>query len=54
MMTPIIVFLRSVASLDLELEQIDMRTFLHGNLEEKIYMEQIEWFALKGKEHLVY
>ena len=28
-------------------------TFLHGDLEEKIYMEQQEGFSAKGEEHLV-
>jgi hypothetical protein len=35
-----------VALLDLELEQIDLKTaFLHGDLHEDIYMEQLEGFA---------
>ena len=41
-------------SLDLEIEQLDVKTaFLHGDLEEEIYMEQPEGFEEPGKEHLV-
>ncbi|KAL6326013.1 hypothetical protein AAG906_038505 [Vitis piasezkii] len=36
------------------IEQLDVKTaFLHGDLEEEIYMEQPEGFTIKGKEHLV-
>jgi hypothetical protein len=28
-------------------------TFLHGDLEEEIYMKQLEGFAVKGKKELV-
>ena len=30
-----------------------MMTFLHGYLEEKIYMKQPKYFTMKGKEELV-
>ncbi|RVW50384.1 Retrovirus-related Pol polyprotein from transposon TNT 1-94 [Vitis vinifera] len=43
-----------VAHFDLELHQMDVKTtFLNGNLDEDIYMEQPEGFAKKGNEHLV-
>jgi hypothetical protein len=29
-------------------------TFLHGDIEEEIYMKQPEGFAMKGKKELVY
>ena len=28
-------------------------TFLHGHIEEEIYVEQLEGFKVKGKEDLV-
>nr|CAJ86192.1 H0306F03.15 [Oryza sativa] len=43
-----------VAMHDYELEQMDVKTaFLHGELEEDIYMEQPEGFVVPGKENLV-
>jgi hypothetical protein len=43
-----------VAINDYELEQLDVKTaFLHGDLEEDIYMDQPEGFIIPGKEHLV-
>jgi ATP-binding cassette subfamily B (MDR/TAP) protein 1 len=39
---------------DLELLQLDVKTtFLHGDLDEEIYMEQPQGFASPGREHLV-
>jgi hypothetical protein len=36
------------------LEQIDVKTaFLHGDLEEQIYIEQSEGFSQPGQEHSV-
>ena len=52
--TSIRVVLAMVAHLDMELEQMDVKTaFLHGDLEEQIYMEQPEGFSQPGQEHLV-
>ena len=47
--------LRVVASADLELKQLDKKTtFLHGDLEEDIYMSQPAGFTTTGEEgHLV-
>ena len=52
-MSSIRVVLELVASLDLKLEQLDVKTtFLHGDLKEEIYMDQPEGFKVKGKEHI--
>eukprot|EP00253_Pinus_taeda_P018644 PITA_18644 len=38
---------------DFEVEQMDVKTsFLHGDLEEEIYMKKPEGFAVKGKKEL--
>ena len=43
-----------VAMHDYELEQLDVKTaFLHGELEEHIYMDQPEGFVVLGKEDMV-
>ncbi|CAJ2642124.1 unnamed protein product [Trifolium pratense] len=53
-MTSIRVVLGLAVSLNLEVEQLDVKTaFLHGDLEEELYMEQPEGFEVKGKEELV-
>ena len=53
-MSSIRVALGLIASMDLELEQLDVKTtFLQGDLEEEIYMAQPKGFEFKGKEHLV-
>ena len=54
-MNSICVVLGLASSLDLELEQLDVKTaFLHGDLEEEIYMIQLKGFEVKGKEHMVW
>ena len=54
-MTSIITILSLVAAEDLHLEQLDVKTtFLHGYLEEEIYMQQPEGYEVKGKEELVW
>ncbi|RVW83853.1 Retrovirus-related Pol polyprotein from transposon TNT 1-94 [Vitis vinifera] len=43
-----------VAHFDLKLQQMDVKTtFLNGNLEEEVYMKQLERFSSNGGEHLV-
>ncbi|KAM1149990.1 hypothetical protein ACFX2B_030214 [Malus domestica] len=52
--TSIRVILGMAANIDLELEQLDVKTaFLDDNLEDEIYMEQPKGFEVKGKETLV-
>ena len=49
--TSIRILLSLVATKDLELEQLDVKTaFLHGDLDEQIYMHQPEGFVVPGKE----
>ena len=46
--------LRMVAAENLHIEQLDVKTsFLHGDLEEDIYMIQPEGFIVQGQENLV-
>ena len=54
MMSFIRVVLCMATSMILEVEQLDVKTaFLHGDLEEEIYMEQPEGFVEKGKEKFI-
>lgn len=44
-----------VANRDMNLEHTDVKThFLHGNLDEQVYMEQLEGFNDTGHERLVF
>ena len=53
-MTYIRTVLSITVSMDLEDEQLDVKaTFLHGDLEEEIYMQQPEGFVEKGNDNLV-
>lgn len=53
-MTTIRLVLSIVAAENLHLEQLDVKTaFLHGDLDENIYMVQPEGFQIAGKENLV-
>ena len=52
--TSIGVLLALVSLWNLEIEQMDVKTtFLHGELEEEIFMQQPEGFIVKGKENQV-
>jgi hypothetical protein len=52
--TSIRIVLALVVHYDMALEQMDVKTaFLHGDLDEQIYMEQPEGFSQPGQEHLV-
>ena len=49
-MTSIRTVLSIAASMNLEVEQLDVKTaFLHGDLEEEIYMQQPEGFVKRVK-----
>ena len=53
-LTSIRILLSVVASENLHLEQMDVKTtFLHGDLDKNIYMQQPEGFVVPGKEHKV-
>jgi ATP-binding cassette subfamily B (MDR/TAP) protein 1 len=53
-LTTIRLMLSIVATKGLYLEQLDVKTaFLHGDLEEEIYMQQPEGFVEKGNEEMV-
>ena len=53
-MTTLRFMLGVVATDNFELIQLDVKTtFLHGDLKEEIYMEQLKGFVAMGQEHLV-
>ena len=53
-MTSIRTILSPVAIEYLHLKQLDVKTtFLHGDLEEEIYMEHPQGYEVKGKDNLV-
>ncbi|KAL0561698.1 hypothetical protein IC582_002138 [Cucumis melo] len=53
-LTTIRIVLAMCATFGLHLEQLDIKTaFLHGDLEEEIYILQPKGFEVKGKENLV-
>ena len=48
------IILALVAHFDLELQQMDVKiTFLNGDLEEEVYMKQLEGFSSSNGKHLV-
>jgi hypothetical protein len=53
-LTSIRVLMSLDATFDLEIEKMDVKKmFLHGDLEEEIYMKQPEGFVVKGKKDSV-
>ena len=53
-MSSIRVALKLAASMNLKIKQLDVKTtFLHGDLEEEIYMDQPKGFGVKGKQNLI-
>ena len=53
-MSSIRVVFSLTTKINLEIEQLDVKTIsFHGDLEEEIYMEQLDRFTAKCKEHLV-
>ena len=48
------IFLALVAQLNMELVQMEVKTtFLHGDLEEEIYLTHLDGFKVAGKENWV-
>jgi hypothetical protein len=53
-LTSIRFMLSIAAAFDFEVEQMDVKTtFLHGDLEEEIFMKQPKGYVVKGKKELV-
>jgi len=53
-MSSIRTMLSLASTLDLEVEQMNVKTsVLHGDLEEEIYMKQLDGFHVEGKEDYV-
>ena len=53
-LTSIRLLMYLATTFDFEIEKIDVKTtFLHGYLEEEIYMKQPEGFTMKGQEEMV-
>ena len=53
-MCSIQIILGLTTSMNLKLEQLDVKiAFLHGDIDEEIFMEQPEGFKVKGKENVV-
>ena len=49
------IILALVVHFDPELQQMDVKTvFLNGDLEEEVYIKQLEGFSSSSGEHLVY
>ena len=54
-LTSIRFLLSLVTTFDLKVEKMDVKlVFLHGDLDEKIYMKQPKGFIVNGKKELVY
>ena len=54
-LTSIRVLMSLAATFNLEIDKMDIKeSFIHGYLEEEIYMKHPKGFIIKGKEELVY
>ena len=54
MLKSIRILLSILANFNYEIWQMDVKTaFLNGNLEEDIYMKQLDNFIAKGQKHMV-